>query len=91
MKPFGKTIRITSDSKIRLPKSLLETLNINPGSHINLSVEKDNYLVIRKASAYCIVTGKITHDYDIFFNQLAISREGQQILLEELKERLKIF
>lgn len=91
MKPFRKLINVSSDFKIRLPKALLKLLSIRPGSYIHISVRDNDRLVIRKATAYCIVTGKLSDDYDIFFNKLVISREGQEILLQELKEIEKNF
>ena len=91
MKPFGKLLNVSSDFKIRLPKTLLKLLSIRPGSYIHISVRDNESLIIRKATAYCIVTGKLSDDYDIFFNKLVISREGQEILLRELNEQTKNF
>lgn len=91
MKAFGRTVKVTKDFKVRLPKSLLVQMNIRPGSKIVIEVNHEQLIIISKAKASCIITGKITDDFDIFFDKLIISREGQKILLKELREKYKFF
>ena len=91
MKAFGRTVKVTKDFKVRLPKPLLNQMNIRPGSKIMIEVDQGRLIIISKAKAYCIITGKLSEDFDIFFDKLVISKEGQVILLKELEEKHNFF
>lgn len=91
MKAYGRTVKVTKDFKVRIPKTLLDQMNIRPGSKIIIRSEHQRLIIISKAKAICLVTGKLSEDSDIFFNKLNISKEGQRILLNELKEKFNFF
>jgi len=91
MKAYGRTVKVTKDFKVRIPKTLLDQMNICPGSKIIIQSEHQRLIIISKAKAICLVTGNLSEDFDIFFNKLIISKEGQRILLNELKEKFNFF
>ena len=45
-----KILKITSGGRITIPASLRQKYNLKPGSHVNLSVEKDGIKIVLLAT-----------------------------------------
>lgn len=84
MRFTGFVVRITGEGRIALPKQVRELLGIKPKSEVVMSIQKDKVILKRRVLT-CLITGTTENVVEVYPG-IALSREGMEILLNQLKK-----
>lgn len=88
MKSTGITRKVDELGRIVLPKELRRTLGINEKDPIEIFVEDNDKIVLKKYEPYgaCVITGEVSKENIAVANgKFLLSKKGAEKLLEELE------
>lgn len=85
MKNTGIVRKVDQLGRVVLPKELRKTLNIKEADPLEIFVDRES-VIFRKyeREEACIMTGKISNENMKLPSGLVLSREGAEMLLEEI-------
>lgn len=87
MKSLGIVRKVDHLGRIVIPKALRNSLQIDKGNPIEIFAEDDR-IILRKyqVNNACFITGEVKDDNKELSNGLYISKEGAEILLQQLRD-----
>ncbi|AVD54528.1 AbrB family transcriptional regulator (plasmid) [Priestia filamentosa] len=88
MRSTGIVRKVDQLGRIVIPKELRRTLAIEEKDLLEFFVNEDQ-IILKKYQYYktCMITGKVSEDNIVLGNgKVALSREGMEILSEELRK-----
>ncbi|AWG44874.1 AbrB family transcriptional regulator (plasmid) [Priestia filamentosa] len=88
MKTTGIVRRADQLGRVVLPHELRRMLDIEKGTPLEILVDGESIILKKyQAQKICMITGEVSKDNMVFGNgQIVLSREGLNILSQELKE-----
>lgn len=86
MKFTGFVVRTNQHGRISLPSKVRTLLNLKPSDEVIFSIKK-NTIVLRKRQLHCLITDSTENVIEILPG-VPLSREGIEILMQELKNYL---
>ncbi|ELK48333.1 AbrB/MazE/SpoVT family DNA-binding domain-containing protein [Halobacillus sp. ACCC02827] len=91
MKSTGIVRKVDELGRVVIPIELRRTLGINEKDALEIYVDDDRIVLKKyKPNMTCQVTGEVSDDNMKLANgNLVLSKEGAQILLQELQDNLK--
>lgn len=89
MKSTGIVRKVDDLGHIVIPKELRRVLEIDVKDPVEIFVETDRIILKKyEPNGACAITGEVSSDnVTIADGKLTLSREGMELLLEELKQR----